>query len=225
MSDKSNSNNPDSRHRDMENGSFRSIEHKQVIHMIDKTVINNRQFVHKKNQKKLTETVQTVSQLGMNAYRSNMMKSRNSDIGTPKGREGQQNTEMNIQEENIERNSNLNFDISQNYDEITEFQELHVTKEGIKKVDARKNIKRDSTPISLASEPMNKRLSISVKNENEEEMPLNHETKEENSLRKKFSRSRTGIIEKPPSPKKFLSNTSSYRQGDTYLRAGEHEEL
>ena len=42
---------------------------------------------------------------------------------------------------------------------------------------------------------------------------------------RRFTKSRTGIEMRSPPKQKSLSNTSSYRHGETFLRAGDHEEL
>lgn len=69
---------------------------------------------------------------------------------------------------------------------------------------------------------MGNRISISIKQEDQNKDPSN--VVEEQKDKKRFTKSRTGIELRSP-PKKSLSNTSSYKQGDTYIRAGDHEEL
>ncbi|CAI2366416.1 unnamed protein product [Moneuplotes crassus] len=221
-SEKSRQNTPDSKSRDIENCSLKSAEQKQVIHMMDKIIVNNRQFVQRKFRNKLSETIQTVSHPGMNAFRIGQRSFKNYGEETPNALlENQEVTEMNIQEEIGDKNSNLGFDISQN-DDISESHEFQISKEGAKKSDSN-NKNRESSPKSIASEPMNKRLSISIKNE--EDHLINNDSKNENIPVKRLTKSKTGIIERESPKHRFPSATSSYRYGDTYLKAGEHEEF
>ena len=106
---------------------------------------------------------------------------------------------------------------------MSESHELNVNKEPLKKVKTYQ-VKEGHSSKSLASEPMNsKRLSISIKNENEEEQPLNNNNNQGTTHKKRITKSKTGI--NLASPKKSFSNTSSYKQGETFLRAGGNEEL
>ena len=115
----------------------------------------------------------------MNAYKTISKNDKNSMDETPNNQYNQGITELNNNEEDaVDKNSNLNFDISQNWDEISEFQELHASNEPQKKME--KYNKGEDSPKSFISERMNNRFSISIKNENEEEELLNPEKKEGN---------------------------------------------
>ena len=78
----------------------------------------------------------------------------------------------NINDDNDDRNSQNNFDLSQKYDEVSEYHELNILKEPIVQKPTMKM--GGSSPKSWISEPMNERNMISMKQENEEEKQMHN---------------------------------------------------
>ena len=209
------------------------LEAKQVVHMKDKTIYNNRRFMQVRNQKRLNETFNTLSHMGIAGYK-NQSRSKNSGNGTPKNSDMEtpkniyenDMTDMNNHnyEDGFEKQSNNNFEVSQNFDEVSEFQELKMFKKQPPKKSETYNMPVKSSPKSSYSERMDHKISISDVPENEE-FPLQRFQNQNKPLQhKRITKSKTGI-EVPSPPKKSLSNTSSYKQGETFMRAGEHEEF
>jgi len=64
---------------------------------------------------KISESFPTISHFGMNAYKTISKNDKNSVDETPNNQYNQGITELNNNEEDaVDKNSNLNFDISQN---------------------------------------------------------------------------------------------------------------
>lgn len=148
-SDKSASQGRDAKNNDPERASLNATkEAKVVIHMKDKIIISNKKYVQKKNQRRLNETFNTVSQLQVNSNTKKDKKSGHSGEETPGVYENDL-TEINNNalDDNYDKNSQHNFELSQRYDEITEYHELNLVKEPIKSKNTFK-MGEDSSPKS-----------------------------------------------------------------------------
>ena len=135
-------------------------EPKIVIQMKDRTIISNKQYVQRKNQKRLNETFNTVSQLQVSSGKNNGKQSKDSSDKTPINYENDM-TELNNNglDENDDKTSQHNFDLSQRYDEMSEYHEINIIRDPLSKKQTVK-ICDDSSPKSCISEPMNNRSSI-----------------------------------------------------------------
>jgi len=194
--------------------------------MKDKTIISNKLYFQRKIRKNL-DTFNTFSQIQGSSGKPNQKKAHSGEE-TPMNLENEYSEiNQNALEENDEKASHHNFDVSQKYDEITEYNELN---DQFKLPIIKKNtfrINDNSSPKSCISEPMNKRLSIALKAEQEENQDhsiLIHDQENTIQRKKRFTKSRTGI-DQPSPPKKTLSGTSSFMIGETFVRNADNEEI
>ena len=196
----------------------RYIDENKVLELKDKKVIHNKMYL---NRSFIISNNNSNKASNKTSNMNNRMKnSKRSDIENDITEEN-----ANMMDENYEKTSHNNFEFSEKQmDELMMYQEMNENKELLSR---KQTFKEGSSPKSCISEPMNQKIAISIKHYNEDQTPKNGNDKVE-KLDYKFKprKSRTGIeIPKFQEPRKSLSKSSSYKNGDTFLRVGEHEEI